>query len=203
MYKKLNVVMLPTNKKAIKDELFIDSENQLDISCMNIGCRFNAQHLYLTSDEEIKDGDYGLSVLNEVVLIGKSYDKSLYKKIIATTDNTLKIKTFYEIESNQEISLPKPSQQFIQYYIEEYNKGNIIKEVEVEYEDLTEQLQESIDNLRDNCLEDFDNEEESPYYHLLEQAIIELNNYTPKLNVNVYNIINIKPIKTSWSKEYE
>ena len=48
----------------------------------------------------------------------------LSEKIIATTDISLV----------KEYNLPQPSQQFIQKYIEEYNKGNIITDVLVEYE---------------------------------------------------------------------
>jgi hypothetical protein len=46
-------------------------------------------HVYITSDEEIKEDDWGLSRLNEVILFGRSYPKTLYKKIILTTDPTL------------------------------------------------------------------------------------------------------------------
>ena len=48
----------------------------------------------------------------------------LSEKIIATTDISLV----------KEYNLPQPSQQFIQKYIEEYNRGNIITDVLVEYE---------------------------------------------------------------------
>ena len=46
--------------------------------------------------------------------------KSGYKEILSSTDVLL--------------DLPQPSQQFIQKYIEEYNKDNIITDVLVEYE---------------------------------------------------------------------
>ena len=48
----------------------------------------------------------------------------LSEKIIATTDISLV----------KEYNLPEPSQSFIQKYIEEYNRGNIITDVLVEYE---------------------------------------------------------------------
>ena len=47
----------------------------------------------------------------------------LSEKIIATTDISLV----------KEYNLPEPSQSFIQKYIEEYNRGNIITDVLVEY----------------------------------------------------------------------
>ncbi len=46
-------------------------------------------NIYITSDEEIKDGDWCLSKLNEVVRFGKNFTSSLYKKIILTTDQDL------------------------------------------------------------------------------------------------------------------
>ena len=64
------------------------------------------------------------------------------KKIIATTDTSLyreesctgytetRSRTFYSKKP-----LPKPSKQFIEKYIEEYNKGEIITNVLVEYEE--------------------------------------------------------------------
>ena len=48
----------------------------------------------------------------------------LSEKIIATTDISLV----------KEYNLPEPSQSFIQKYIEEYNRGNIITDVLVEYD---------------------------------------------------------------------
>ena len=214
MWKTCNVVMLATNEKANIGDLAI-IEGILKQTFSNT-IKQELQHLYITSDEEIKEGDYIILFSNrrgyEIKQVKSIYikdktlectDKELVmleqsRKVIATTDSSL---MYYSNNGRVGYNLPNLSQQFIQHYIEEYNKGNVITKVDVEYEDLTEQLQESVDNLRDNCLEDFDNEEESPYYHLLEQAIIELGNYIPKLKVNPDNTINIKPIKDSWSRE--
>lgn len=100
---------------------------------------YEAQHLYFTSDEEIKEGDWYIDDCNGIrqsVTSDKEYweVRKDYKKIIACTNNSLKfgedvpgIITFK--------SLPQPSQQFIEKYIEEYNKGNIITEVLVEVEE--------------------------------------------------------------------
>ena len=46
--------------------------------------------------------------------------KNGYKEILSSTDASL--------------GLPQPSQQFIEKYIEKYNKGNVITDVLVEYE---------------------------------------------------------------------
>jgi len=64
-----------------------------------------------------------------------NFDSNLFvcKKVIATTDTSL---TLYINGYNMGKSLPQPSQQFIEKYIEEYNKGQQITECLVEYEDI-------------------------------------------------------------------
>lgn len=129
MFKRAKVAMLTTNQKA-NLALGKSKEGKL---VYYVDANFNndkyiaKQHLYFLSDEEIKLGDYYFDFRNDgnrvehfttkedVVLVGICGSK----KIIATTDTTL--------------NLPQPSQQFIQKYIEEYNKGNVITDVLVEY----------------------------------------------------------------------
>ena len=176
MWKNNHVVMLPTQSKAVRlGQLVIGTGNNLFSSrkSNDIGS-LTAYELYITSNEEMKEGYYGLSALNEVVLIGKLYDKSLYKKIIATTDTSLKVIKLSNLGENwKDISLPQPSQQFIEKYIKEYNKGNVISDVEVEYDKAT------YDKWIENGA--------SPVFDTLK--------------VNPDNIINIKPIKESWNRE--
>jgi len=171
-FKRAKVVMLSTNEKAngiividcfrtIKPNMFIIDKNNYKHE------DYKAQHLYIISDDEIKEGDWVYSKSRysvgkvEEIQIAKKYKNDhsmLYceinneeiwsklvdcKKIIATTDSSLKIKvvdknTCKPIDSNimhkyKNIHLPQPSQQFVEKYIEEYNKGNIITEVMVEY----------------------------------------------------------------------
>jgi hypothetical protein len=49
----------------------------------------NGQHIYITNDEPIKEGDYGLSKLNEIIKFHSGYDYRYYAKIILTTDPDL------------------------------------------------------------------------------------------------------------------
>ena len=42
--------------------------------------------------------------------------------------------TLNEFEKGKSFQLPQPSQSFIEKYVEEYNKGNVITDVLVEYE---------------------------------------------------------------------
>lgn len=97
------------------------------------------------------------------------------RKIIATTDTSLEIVSkginpVYE-------KLPQPSQQFIEKYIDSYNKGEIITDVLVEYEEMAgEEL--GVD----------------PAYYPLEERL--------KLKINPKdNTINIKITKESWNRE--
>ena len=65
---------------------------------------------------------------------GKYYLKTEtgYREVLATTDETLYL-TFNNGKTDLKFVLPKPSNSFISKYIEEYNKGNIITDVLVEY----------------------------------------------------------------------
>lgn len=77
------------------------------------------KHLYILSSEEIKKENW---VIDNNILCKAIEDfpsTTWCNKVIATTDFIL--------------SLPKINQDFINKYISEYNKGNIIKEVMIEY----------------------------------------------------------------------
>ena len=84
---------------------------------------YEPQHLYFTSDEEIKEGDWILDtrtgrIAQNINTCIKKFNDAI-KKIIASTDTSL--------------GLPQPSTAFIEKYISECNKGNIIERVMVEY----------------------------------------------------------------------
>ena len=67
---------------------------------------------------------------------GKYYLKTEtgYREVLATTDTSLYIHQKETISLPERVFyLPQPSEQFIQKYIEEYNKGNVITDVLVEY----------------------------------------------------------------------
>jgi hypothetical protein len=82
-----NIHILPTDKPS---RLYID-EGFLKFNSNYISENgyFINQNIYITSDEEIKEGDWILSKLNEVVRFGKKFNPLLYKKIILTTDQDL------------------------------------------------------------------------------------------------------------------
>lgn len=103
------------------------------------------QHLYITSDEEIEKGCWIYHLSRKEVFRVHHFDSSNNSKTIVTSD-----KDFLELPNrfievlvsdckkitattNSSLNLPQIPQQFIEKFIEEYNKGNVIKKVEVEY----------------------------------------------------------------------
>lgn len=131
--------MLPTNEKApVSHKGIIKQGDSLLFFDKSIFISKDVprqpQHLYFLSDEEIKDGDWYYDLTYKQVFrnkAGKNTPSDNWKKIIVTTDKSLEvvskgINPVYE-------KLPQPSQQFIEKYVEDYNKGNIITDVMVEY----------------------------------------------------------------------
>ena len=112
-FKRAQVIMLPTNNKNQGIYLSpVPSINKIHYWDKRISNSYIAQHLYIISDDEAKENDLYIESDH------KGFGFIKYK-IIATTDISLK--------------LPQPSQQFIEKYIESYNKGEIITDVLVEY----------------------------------------------------------------------
>lgn len=105
------------------------------------------------------------------------------KKIITTTDKSLAYllephkDEYGDMRYNKFKELPQPSQSFIEKFIEEYNKGNVISEVLVEYEELNqEERRKQADGVN--------------FYSI----------YKPKVNPKD-NTITIKKVKDSWNRE--
>jgi len=142
--KIIQVVMLATqnsNLYLIDDLLSYEKEGKSFKTNWD-GADIKPQHLYFLSNEEIKMGDLILHKLDREPQIYKrgiyinedpySYG---YKKVISTTNKflyTLDEPDFPDLSFHT--SLPEPSDSFIQKYVEEYNKGYVIKEVLVEWE---------------------------------------------------------------------
>lgn len=100
--------------------------------------------IYLITDEKIKEGNWVLTkdtkrpfkITSEEAVIKETSLGS--KKIVATTDE-LEVERYYPeftVDKSPWIKYkPKPTEEWIEYYVEEYNKGNIIEDVLVEYEE--------------------------------------------------------------------
>ena len=176
MLDKKKVVMLPTNEEA---KMWLNKfSNQLHIDTVEKENHENAinQHLYFLSSEEIKEGDWCFNIVNGKVLKADhdvNYEQDIVKKIIATTDSSLRIG---KLEVGGKIEhLPQISQSFIEIFVEEYNKDNVITEVMIEYKEPYNKLVGS--KIGSNI----------GHFTLTEE-----NKYRLKINAN--NTINIKPI---------
>lgn len=188
MWIKRQIVMLPTEKAdkclMLRQEKLLHSSGYMTQEWLNY-INAKSYHLYITSDEQIKEGDwvydkYINKIIQCVEELFKIKHTKQYKKIIATTDESLSSKcnnncTNYITESCNSLcytSFPQPSTQFINKYVEEYNKGNIIIEVMVEYDGTV--LSTTSENDYDEI----------------------------KLKVNPRdNTISIRKIKDSWNRE--
>lgn len=152
MWKTCQLIMLSANTKAEVGEYAIMLNSTTGINPylshgiiqreqgFNIKC--NKQHLYITSDEKIKEEDWfiildGTSSIHQCKSVSLEYidfkdvngfcsKPSVCKKIIATTEKSL--------------NLPKIPQFFIENFVKEYNTGNVIKEVSVKYETKLERV---------------------------------------------------------------
>lgn len=197
--KKHKVVMLPTEKASIRTIMkYIEKmplhDNLLDKNVGSLILNKNLaitsknkywtpQHLYILSDEEIKEGDWFFhckrilkaekAKMENYITFNNNSNVAANncKKVIATTDTSIILPERFPSFTN----LPQPSNSFIQKFIEEYNKGNIITDVMVEYE--VDAMECTIERCDANpCI-----------------------NY--KLKINKDNTITIRPTKNSWSRE--
>ena len=113
---------------------------------------------------------------------GKYYLKTEtgYREVLATTDESLEPRNLYCNSGLFKTKLPQPSQQFIEKFIEEYNRGNVITDVLIEYELIS-------------------NEE---YFGNTVNPDYDVPYFDEKLKINPKdNTITIKKVKDSWSRE--
>lgn len=141
-YQECDIVMLESLNES---DLFL-KVNELEFNkrrplhgIKNLGWKYH--HLYILSNDEIKDGDWYYQYNPFSSVIGKCDDKSPFvakssryiwenkgKKIIATTDSSVK----YPERFPSFVTLPQIPQSFIEHFIGEYNQGNVINKVSVE-----------------------------------------------------------------------
>lgn len=179
MFKRAQVVMLPTEKAVfpkciwlgrISGVLYLDYSYPEGKICDPIDDSMLPQHLYILSDEEIKGECFYYSPRFGGILRNhlSQLDEPGLKKVIATTDTSL--------------GLPKPSEGFIKAFIEAYNSGNPITEVDIEYYSWSD------------C----------PEYARV-HTMTESNwgaQYVGKPKVNPKdNTVTIKKVKNSWNRE--
>ena len=198
-YKECNIVMLPT-----KDETNIvlnTSTEELSYTTtkkLNIRYKvFTYQHLYIVSDDEIKEGDWFISSENKIYhAIRENFDdlfsilkdlnySTIWKskgKIITTTDKSLMVQDYFKNGRKAGLEQsPQPSQSFIKKYCE---LGDVDK-VLVEYEFNVELYKNTPSIIKNST------------YGSAGQY--KLNFY--KLKTDSHNTITIKSVKDSWTRE--
>ena len=158
MFIERDLVMLPTIKKVENHILSIEKGLNGENHILSIEKGLNGEkyviyrpignvrpevqtvcNFCILSDEEIKDGDYHFKITNGKIgnypLNSVNPSMGRYKKIIANFGEPLKI--IPSIDANPRIApyqLPQIPDSFIEYFVAEYNKGNIITKVMVNYE---------------------------------------------------------------------
>lgn len=201
MYKECDVVMLSTNQKT---NVYINEYTNLGNNAnklvfakyisyhetnpikLLIDRGYTPQHLYILSDDEIKEGDWCININNHTLyhLTGGTVTKETYKhwkKIIGTTDTSLLINNRSNSDHPYNLNFPQIPESFINLFVTEYNKSNIITKVNVEYDVFDDQC-DTMSCAICNCSKNTENLK-----------------YTLKINSD--NTINIKSIKDSWNRQ--
>jgi hypothetical protein len=140
-FKRAKVVMLPAKEQKTNIELGLEGGGLYLNNKGYIDEKTEYQHLYITSNplfgnDDIEKGSWVFNFEYDYITQYDSErhdDKFWFRKIIATTDTSLKtgISKGY---IGKEYSLPQPSESFIKVFVDGYNKGNTITDVLVEYE---------------------------------------------------------------------
>ena len=139
--KRAQVIMLPTKNNGTIDT-YDSGKICLTNKKTDWSWKKGFNELYIVSDDEIKEGNWCYDKLNNniyqatkiVIHNLKSLEYELYlKKIIASTDTALTIVDKHMFNGYSNNHLPQPSQQFIEKYIESYNKNEVITDVLVDY----------------------------------------------------------------------
>ena len=170
--------MLPTKQSNLT--LY---ENKLTLAKGNhygILDKMIPQHIYIIDDSVIKEPCYAyckstntIQWLSEIQV--KVLKKDNWSKVIASTDKSL--------------NLSSPSEQFIQKYVELYNKGAVISEINVEYEAVMIYDTPDVSKIHNKGTSFVINEQTKNIPHEL------------VLKVDSKNLVTITRCKDSYSKE--
>jgi len=145
--KTLNVVMIATEKPSTLSILDNKSLHYKFRPFRPNSFEIENQHLYFTSDDEIKTGDWvlcaGANGDGPITVIKYTGKELGVAKIEATTNNELKL---YEAETiaiafgfskkTNDIVLLQIPLYFVEFYINLYNEGRPISKVDVEIEEI-------------------------------------------------------------------
>jgi len=159
MLKEKTVVMLPTNNKAtVQGQLCLNGTHLFTARASDDVGLLSPQYLYITSDEEIKEGFSGYAIVTvkddtrihylvNVIITEKnqcycdedrkfSFQYYSVVPIIATTDKSLLLSDIsFKDWDGKPRTLPNLSDGFKSKYAEVYNTGKPITKIGVEYEE--------------------------------------------------------------------
>lgn len=137
------IIMLPTEKSRL---IYIGNFKKLHyMDYVPIGLDNDeiAQHLYIISDEQIKEGDWYINRFNQIhqasdINLTSQEEWNTCKKIVATTDN-LQLnqdltKCVADLVIENKVFLSQLPDSFISVYIKAYNEGKPITEIDLEME---------------------------------------------------------------------
>lgn len=145
-FKRAQIIALQVNKAKSEYHQIVKLHNKelhRATNVKSIVSRKNCEYyeMYVVSDDKPINNDWCIHLTTLNISQSNDKDNNLtqgWKKIIATTDTSLFTLADCPVRgaaSNIKYILPQPSQQFIEKYIESYNKGEIITDVLVEYEE--------------------------------------------------------------------
>jgi hypothetical protein len=179
IWKQKEIVLLPTEGKSPivktigKKEFLFNSDN-FEKFASDDYC-----HLYIIDDSEIKEDELPCWCINknrDTVYQVQTLKGSInWNKIIASTDTICIRDSGWD--ASKDDYLPRIPQSFVEHFITEFNKGNVITNVMIEYESC-KQPESCNNSLSKKCI-------------------------CPKgIKINPKdNTINIKPIKDTFSRE--
>ena len=133
IFKERKIFMLPTEDKTAP--IVIDDNSRKLFEVLPEEAAWGYQHLYVVSDEKIVVGDFGINKNDNTlhqINSTSTYKYDDWYKIIATTNRNLKSNYDHFFDSG--ISLPNIPNSFIKIFVREYNKKNLIKNINVEYQ---------------------------------------------------------------------
>jgi len=176
MYKKHKIVLIKSNEDANvgQNNWYLPNSQQLVIDN-------KLSHLYiLSSDIIVKEGEWYIShKVNGIYQASTDICAGSSSTIIATTNNLIGATRINYIRRDNELSISSIPKSFIKYYIKQYNKGIVLEEVKVLFDE----------NNTPNCIDneiqiDFSDEVYSrcEVKALIEKAIKESQDNNSRMN---------------------
>ena len=143
MIQTANIHLIPSSNT--ESTLVIDDASRKLFKCLPNEAAWGLQELYVTISDKIKKDDWYITYSGDNYgkrMIAKATEDLLYiinnsdfcEKIIATTNKSLDLK--YDNDGSELCtfkSFPSIPDEYVEYFIRNYNKGKIINEINVQF----------------------------------------------------------------------